>query len=152
AFGFLAMYVLFALMFQGAMEKCVTTFEQQAGRTLLASLLALLLSPVMIMLLIATVIGMVLVPFVGLALFCAGLFGKAAVLALIGKRITRPFGNETLAHPAFGVLIGGLLMLLVYMIPVVGFIVYKLLGILGLGVVVYTLILLSRSADRQAAE
>src|SRR5262250_1601204 len=82
AFGFLAMYVLFALMFQGAMEKCVTTFEQQAGRTLLASLLALLLSPVMIMLLIATVIGMVLVPFVGLALFCAGLFGKAAVLAL----------------------------------------------------------------------
>ena len=51
-----------------------------------------------------------------------------------------------------GLLIGGLLMLLVYLIPVVGFIVYKLLGILGLGVVVYTLILLSRSADRQAAE
>jgi hypothetical protein len=152
AFGFLALYVLFALMFQGAMEKCVSTFEQQPGRTLLASLLALLLSPVMIMLLIATVIGMVLVPFVGLALFCAGLFGKAAVLALIGKRITRPFGNETLAHPAFGVLIGGLLMLLVYLIPVVGFIVYKLLGIIGLGVVVYTLILQSRSADRKAAE
>lgn len=151
AFGFLALYVLLAFMFRGPVDRCVTTFEEQPGRTLLASLLALLLSPVMMILLVATVIGLALVPFVGAALFIAGMFGKIAVLALIGKRITRPFGNEMLSHPAIGVLIAGVLMLGLYMVPFIGFITYKLLGILGLGVVVYTLIVASRTANQEAA-
>jgi uncharacterized RDD family membrane protein YckC len=38
------------------------------------------------------------------------------------------------------VLIGGVIVLALYLVPVLGFVVYKLLGLLGLGAVVYTLI------------
>jgi uncharacterized RDD family membrane protein YckC len=48
------------------------------------------------------------------------------------------------------VLIGGAVVLFLYVIPVVGFLAYKLLGYLGLGAEVYTMILASRA--RQAAK
>ena len=49
------------------------------------------------------------------------------------------------------VLVGGLIALLLYVVPVLGFITYKALDILGLGIVVYTLILGLR-ARREAAQ
>jgi uncharacterized RDD family membrane protein YckC len=48
------------------------------------------------------------------------------------------------------VFIGGIVVLALYLIPVVGFIVYKVLGILGIGVVVYTL-LIAAQARRETA-
>jgi uncharacterized RDD family membrane protein YckC len=73
-------------------------------------------------------------------LFIAAIFGKIVMLAWLGRRFTRLLGDGPLAHPVFGVLIGGMIVLGLYTVPIVGFITYKLLGILGLGVVVYTLI------------
>ena len=49
------------------------------------------------------------------------------------------------------VLVGGMIALLLYVVPVLGFITYKGLDILGLGMVVYTLILALR-ARREAAQ
>src|SRR5438477_643813 len=72
------------------------------------------------------------------------LFGKAVMLAWIGRPFTRFFGNGPLSHPAVAVLIGGAIVLALYTIPVLGILVYKLLSWLGLGVVVYTLILAAR--------
>jgi uncharacterized RDD family membrane protein YckC len=48
------------------------------------------------------------------------------------------------------VLVGGAVVLALYVVPVLGFLVYNLLGILGFGAVVYTLILAGRA--RQAAK
>jgi uncharacterized RDD family membrane protein YckC len=148
ALGFLALYVLFALMFPEGIEKCIRTFQQHPGRTVLASFLALILSPIMFCVLAITVVGLIAFPFL---LFVAGLFGKAAILALIGGRITRSFRNETLEHPAISVLIGGAIMLALYLIPFVGFIVYKLFGILALGLVAYTVLLAYRSTTPRPA-
>jgi uncharacterized RDD family membrane protein YckC len=103
--------------------------------------LTVLLTPVAIVLLCFTVIGIVLVPFVLLGLILAALFGKATMLAWIGRRFTTFFGNGILGHTFFAVLIGGLLVLLLYTVPVIGFLLLKLLGWLGLGVVVYTILL-----------
>jgi uncharacterized RDD family membrane protein YckC len=41
--------------------------------------------------------------------------------------------------------VGGAIVLVLYLVPVLGFIVYKLLGLFGLGAVVYTLVLLARA-------
>jgi uncharacterized RDD family membrane protein YckC len=106
--------------------------------------LTLLLTPVAFILLaftLAIAIGFVLIPALSLGLFFAALFGKAVMLAWLGRRFTKLLGDSPLAHPVFGVLIGGMIVLGLYTIPIMGFIVYKLLGILGLGVVVYTLML-----------
>ena len=145
AAGFLALYVLLAVMFDQGMQRCVTTLEEKPAQTVLASVLAVLFAPVLIMILAVTVVGIPIVPFLLLGLFCAGLFGKAAVLATIGRRITRFTGIGAFGHVAFATLIGGLIVLLLYVVPVFGFIAFNLIGVLGLGVVVYTLMLAMRS-------
>jgi uncharacterized RDD family membrane protein YckC len=68
------------------------------------------------------------------------LFGKATMLAWIGRRITKYFGDGPLCHPVVAVLIGGAIVLVLYTVPVLGFVLSKLIAWLGLGVVVYTLI------------
>ncbi|HMK86475.1 MAG TPA: RDD family protein, partial [Steroidobacteraceae bacterium] len=89
-----------------------------------------------------------------IGLGCLGLFGKAVMLAWIGQRcIGAGSGGArsgALGHPALAVLIGGLIVLLLYVVPVLGFVVYKLLGLLGLGAVIYTLVLAAR--ERRTAQ
>jgi uncharacterized RDD family membrane protein YckC len=150
AFAFLALYAGLALLFREGVTRCVHTFETQPGRSVLAALITMLLTPVLVTLLFVTVIGIAAVPFVVFALFCAGLFGKAVILAWLGGRVTGKQGVGPMSHPAVAVLIGGALVLVLYLVPVLGFLVYKLLGLLGLGAVVYTVILAARA--HQAAK
>ena len=107
AFAFLALYVALAVMFRDGLTRCVNTFESQPGQTALAAIAAMLLTPVLLALLFVTVIGIAAVPFVLFGLFCAGLFGKAVMLAWLGRRVTTKSGAGTLGHPAAWVLIGG---------------------------------------------
>ncbi|MFC4310774.1 RDD family protein [Steroidobacter flavus] len=145
AFGFLGLYVLLAVMFDGTVQRCVTTLEERPGESTIATILAVLLSPILIILTLITVIGAALVPFLVLGLFCAAVFGKTVVLAALGRRITRFTGIGAFGHLAVATLIGGLIVLLLYTVPVVGFIVSNIVGALGFGVVVYTLLLAQRS-------
>jgi uncharacterized RDD family membrane protein YckC len=149
ALGLLAFYALLALMFRSGVEQCVHTLETEPGHTALAALIGILLTPVLLVLLCVTLIGIAAVPFVVAALFCISLFGKAVMLAWLGGRISgrRP---GVANHPAVAVLIGGAVVLALYVVPVVGFLVYKLLGFFGFGAVVYTLVLHAR-ARRTAA-
>jgi len=150
ALVFLALYVFLALLFRNGISQCVDTLETQPGHTALAALLTMLLTPVLLVLLCITVIGVAAVPFVVITLFCLSLFGKAVMLAWMGHRVMghRPGG----AHPALAVLIGGVIALVLYVIPVVGLLTYKLLGFFGLGAVVYTLLLGQRARQAARAE
>lgn len=139
AFSFLALYTVFGLLFSRGIERCVTLFETKPGRSVWSSFLTVFLSPIVLVLLAFTVVGIIALPFLGLGLFIAGLFGKAVMLAWIGRRFTRFFGDGPLGHPAFAVLVGGLLVMLLYTMPIIGFLTYNLLGFLGLGVVVYAI-------------
>ena len=145
ALAFLALYVGLALLFREGLSRCVRTFETQPGRSILAGLITALLTPVLLVLLCITVIGIAAIPFVAFGLICVGLFGKAVMLAWLGGRIAGRPGVGAIGHPAVAVLIGGVLVLILYVVPVLGFLVYKVLGFLGLGAVVYTVILDSRA-------
>lgn len=138
ALGFFALYLVLAGLFPGALTKTVETLEQRPGYSILTAFLVTLLAPAAVILLAVTVVG---APALTLALFVAELFGKAAMMAWIGRRITKLFGDGPLAHPFFAVLLGGAILLLLYTVPVVGFVAIKLTSWLGLGVVVYALIL-----------
>ena len=150
AFGFLGLYVLIALMFDSSVQRCVTTLEERPLQSLVASIVTVLLSPVMMLVLAITIIGIALVPFLSLGLFCAALFGKAVVLATLGRRITRFTGVAPLGHVAFATFVGGLLLMIMYVVPVLGFIAYNVTGFLGLGAVAYTLILALRAHNSEA--
>ena len=154
ALAFLALYTFIALVAPGGVTKCAQTLEERPGYSILAGVLTLLLTPVAYLLLVLTLaigIGFVLIPLFSMGLFFAGIFGKVVMLAWLGRRITKLLGSGLPWHPALGVLIGGILVLLLYTVPVLGFIVYKLVGVLGLGVVVYTLLLSFQSNKKAAA-
>ncbi|MFT3906123.1 MAG: RDD family protein [Steroidobacteraceae bacterium] len=148
AFVFLGLYALTALMFPAATDRCVKTMEEAPGRSALAGLLTTLGAPVLVLLLCVTVVGLVAVPFVSLGLLALAGFGKGVMLAWLGRRVLRS-GEGALAHPALAVIVGGLIAMLLYVVPFLGFLFYKLLGFMGLGVVVYTLIL-ERQQSRSA--
>ncbi|MBI2512390.1 MAG: RDD family protein [Opitutae bacterium] len=143
---FLAFYALLALLFPKAIDRCAETLEQRPGGTLLAALLAVLISPLLVVLLAITGVGLVLIPFLAMALFFAGLFGKAAVLAWLGRRITKLLGDGAYSHAFFTVLIGGVITMLLYTIPFGGFILRTIFGFLGMGAVIYTLALAMKSS------
>jgi uncharacterized RDD family membrane protein YckC/cytoskeletal protein CcmA (bactofilin family) len=141
---FLLFYALLALLFPRGIERSVETLEQRPGGTVLAAFLAMLLTPFLIVLLAITGIGVALIPFVGLALFVGTLFGKASVHAWLGRRLAKLFGGATPPAPVAAVLIGGVFLSLLYMVPIFGMLLWKLFGALGLGMVVYRLVLLSQ--------
>ncbi len=154
ALAFLGFYALVALVAPEGVKKCVQTLEERPGKSILAGVLTLLLTPVAYLLLVLTLaigIGFVLIPLFSLGLFFAGLFGKVVMLAWLGRRITKLLGDGPLAPPVFAVLIGGAIVLGLYTVPVLGFVVYKLLGFLGLSVVIYTLLLMLKSNRAAAA-
>ena len=137
AFSFLVFYILLALVTPSGVRKCVATLEERPGYSILSGVLTLLLTPVAYLLLVLTLvigIGFILIPLFSLGLFFAAIFGHVVMLAWLGRRITKLFGDGPLG---------------LYTVPVLGFIVYKLLGVLGLGVVLYTL-LLQYKASRPA--
>lgn len=142
--GVFALYVLLALLFPRAFEKCAETLEQRPGSSLLAVLLTVLITPVLVVLLVITGVGLLLLPFLIAGLFFAGVFGKAVMHAWLGRRITRYFGPGPMSHVAVATLIGSVLVLLLYTVPFLGFFVFKVLDVIGLGVVVYTIILSTR--------
>lgn len=140
ALGFLALYAFLALLFRGGITRCVRTIETQPGTTVLAALLSVLFTPILLVLLCITVIGIPAVPLVVFGLFCAGLFGKAVMLAWLGQRCVGGRTTGLLGEPVVAVLIGGAIVLALYVVPVLGMLVYQILSLLGLGVVVLTLI------------
>jgi len=152
ALSFLALYVFLALLFSSSISRCVLTFESKPGQSIVAALLTVLLTPILLTLLCVTVIGIAAVPFVVVGIFCAGLFGKAVMLAWIGRRCVGSPAAGMLARPALAVLIGGVVVLALYLVPILGFVLYKLLGLLGLGVVVYTLLRTVRQRASKGAE
>jgi len=136
AIGFLVLYIFLAALFPSSVEKCLETFEQRPGRSVVTALLVMVLTPILSIPLLFTLIG---TPALILFLLVAGLFGKAVMLAWLGRRITNLVGDRRLAHPAFAVIVGGVVVLGLYTVPVVGFITAKLISWLGMGAVVLTI-------------
>ncbi len=135
----LGFYLLMALALRRPLERCAETLEQRPGRSILAAVLALLFAPLLVVLLAITGVGLVLLPFLFVALLFASVFGRVAMLAWCGRRLAAPFGTGWWSHAAVSVLLGGVLINLLYSVPVLGFLLWHLLGFLGLGVVLYTI-------------
>jgi uncharacterized RDD family membrane protein YckC len=145
ALGFLVFYLLLALLFHRGVDRCVVTLESHPGTVTLTALITLLLLPVLFILLCVTIIGIPLIPFLIIGWWLAGLLGKCVMLAWIGRRLIHAFGRREPVPAVAAVLLGGAIVLLLYTVPVVGFITYKLLGILGRGAVLVTLVQMFRA-------
>lgn len=139
--AFALLYLLIAALFPRGIAACVESIEERPAGTVLASFLMLFVLPLATLLLVATVVGLILVPFLFIGLLFAGIFGKASLATFLGRSLFRGFG---LMEPAGRVLAGlGLgiaLLALLYVIPVVGLLTWILTAWYGLGVALFTIV------------
>ncbi|MEJ0008668.1 MAG: RDD family protein [Steroidobacteraceae bacterium] len=137
---FLAVYIILALLFRDAADHCIATLHENPGKSFITAILAVLLTPLMFVLLAITVVGILVIPIAAVTLFCAAVFGKTTVLGWIGNRCFGVRPGHAPPHPALAVLVGGLIVMLAYLVPILGFVVFILLGMLGYGAVLYALL------------
>ena len=151
ALAALAFYILIAALFQGGLHRCVQTLETHPGPSILATIIVTLLLPVVLVALCITVIGIAVIPLLMIALFFAGIFGRVVAIAWLGSRCLRLASPHTASRAALEVLVGGLIVLALYMIPVLGFLLSMLLGAFGFGAVIYTILLAARPVHAKPA-
>ncbi|HEV7137885.1 MAG TPA: RDD family protein [Steroidobacteraceae bacterium] len=151
ALGTLAFYILIAAIFQDGVRRCVLTLDAHPGPSILATVIAVLLVPVVMLALVITVVGIAVIPLFWIAVMCAGLFGRVIALGWLGSRCLRLARSGSATQPVLDVLIGGLIVLALYMVPILGFFLYMLLGAFGFGAVIYTILLATRSSSAPSA-
>jgi uncharacterized RDD family membrane protein YckC len=133
----IGLYILCAAAMPKAIERCGELLVLRPWAVILSALITLFALPFVFVLLCITLVGIpvaFLVLPAALFLFC--LFGRASIYALVGRRVLGPGSNLGLAT-----LVGAVLALLVYLIPVLGLLLYALVSFLGLGCSVAALVL-----------
>ena len=135
---FFLVYLLVALVMPKPVQACVAELTRRPITTFFTGLLTKLLLPIVLLILTATVVGMVVVPFVVAALFFGAIIGKVALLEYSGDAIRRATGSAEPFKPAIALLVGALLLTVLYLIPVLGLITFFVTGVWGLGVAVTT--------------
>jgi uncharacterized RDD family membrane protein YckC len=129
---FFLLYLFIAAVFPRPVQACVNQLTRRPATTFFLGLLTKLLVPLVFLILAITGVGLIVVPFVWVALFLCAVVGKVAVLEWIGLQVGQPLGSIW-QKPLVAFLIGTILVTLLYMVPVLGLLIYIILGIWGLG-------------------
>jgi len=130
---FFLIYAALNLIFERPVRTCAMTLQNRPLTTFGAGMLVLLLIGPICVLLVFSVIGIAVVPFLICAMIAAAIIGKVAVARWIGMTAIEedPDGNR--AHAARSFVIGFAVLTIAYLIPVVGLISWALAAVLGLG-------------------
>jgi uncharacterized RDD family membrane protein YckC len=131
---FFFLYLAINLLADRPARACADVLTDKPLTTFLVGLLVLLLGGPVIFILIATVIGIAVVPFAICGLILVGLVGKVGVARWIGRTIVpeKPEGDSR-AQGTRSFVIGFAVLCIAYMIPVLGFIAWASAGVIALG-------------------
>jgi uncharacterized RDD family membrane protein YckC len=121
------------LIFLDAVRLCASSLAARPLSTFLVGLLVLLLTGPLTIILAASVIGLAVVPFLLCAIAIAWIIGKVGVSLWIGGSVIGRPAPDTRPLAALAFVIGFVVITLAYVVPVLGFIVYGLVGVMGLG-------------------
>jgi uncharacterized RDD family membrane protein YckC len=129
----LLIYLLIAVLFPRPIQACVDTLEKRPiGSFFMGILLFVLLAP-LTFLLAVSIVGIPVIPFLFCAMIVAFLFGKVSVYRFAGTQLGKQFNIATLQLPLVAFLVGALIFCLLYMIPVLGFLVWGAVIPFGMG-------------------
>ncbi|MFO1475521.1 MAG: RDD family protein [Verrucomicrobiota bacterium] len=131
--AFVLIYFLAALLFPKAINGCARELETRPLITFFIGLLTAMLIPIFIGILAFTGIGLLIVPFLHIAVLIIAAGGKAALLQVLGGLAGRPVGLSRDRHPLLAFWIGVLLLAILYIVPVLGLVAYGLFLFWGLG-------------------
>lgn len=99
----------------------------------LVGLLVMVLSVPIVTILAATVVGLIVVPFLACGLVVGSLVGKTAIARAIGRGIIRPERPESRAAAFVAFLLGFAVLTFAYLVPVLGFVTWALTSVLAVG-------------------
>ena len=131
---FFLLYLLVALAFPRPVNACVQEITSRPATTFLIGLMTkILVLPIVTLILVITGIGILLLPFLFAAVMFAGIIGKIALLQYLGQQFGRQSGIAALQRPILAFVLGWIIITLLYLVPVVGFIVFGVTGLWAIG-------------------
>jgi uncharacterized RDD family membrane protein YckC len=136
------LHLLILLIAERPVRRCARTLTTRPLTTFLIGLLVLLLAGPIVLLLLVSVAGILVLPFALCGLIAAWVVGKVAVMRWIGARATgeslEPDAPSLRAYSARSFIVGAVALIVAYLVPVVGIIVWGATGVLALGAAVLT--------------
>jgi uncharacterized RDD family membrane protein YckC len=134
--AFFLFYLLLAVALPKPVENCVLELTRRPATTFLMGLLTMLLLPVILVVLVATGIGIFIIPFLVAAVKFGAAIGKVALLVYLGQSLGRAFGGALPLKPLLAFLVGSIVLTLLYLVPVLGLLTFAVTGMWGLGLAV----------------
>lgn len=130
---FLAVYLATLLVFPAAARAVYISLEERPVTSIFTGLLTLVLFAPLVFLLVVSVAGILVVPFLKIALILALLFGKVGVICFLGRGVGKTTGATSLQAPLLAFLAGAIILTLCYAIPLFGIFAWGLATVFGLG-------------------
>ena len=130
---FTLFYLLVAVLFPRPIASCVGELNSRPTTSFLMGVLTLLLLPLVLSLLLVTGFGVLVVPFIFAALVIGGLAGKVALLEWLGFKVGKAFGPDVIIMPVLALLMGAAVVTILYLVPVLGLLIFAVIGVWGLG-------------------
>jgi uncharacterized RDD family membrane protein YckC len=129
---------VFNLVFDRQVRACADVVAARPFGTMTAGLLMMVLLVPMFLILAATVVGLIVIPFLACAVAVAWMVGKVGIVRGIGAGIVHPSDPESRAQGVRSLVLGFAVMCVAYMVPVLGLITWALIGSFGLGAATLT--------------
>jgi uncharacterized RDD family membrane protein YckC len=129
---FFLIYLLIAAAFPRPVQVCVEDLNRRPATIFLMGLLTKLLVPFVYLILAVTGVGLIVAPFIWVALLLCAIVGKVALIEWLGFKVGGNFGGG-FQKPLLAFLLGILIITLLYLVPVVGFLTFVILSVWGLG-------------------
>lgn len=130
---FFAFRLIVVLLFPKVIETGATVLRERALRSFIVGLIAYILYLPAQALLAATGVGVIAIPFISVAMMIAAILGKIVVLRSLGGQFARQLNLSGLDTTMGGFIVGSVLVAAIYMVPVLGGIVFLLIKPMALG-------------------
>ncbi|AEE90525.1 conserved membrane protein of unknown function [Tepidanaerobacter acetatoxydans Re1] len=143
--GLLAVGILVIILFPNSIKMASGAVEKEVGRKMLIGLAILLLTPVMLLLLFITLIGIPLIPILLLLLYAAGFFGYLCISIFIGRKLNEHLKMKSEILLEFA--LGALLLWLINLVPFIGGLTSAIVLITSLGITAETRFGTKRSTE-----
>jgi len=130
---FFLIYLIIAFLAPGPVGACAQVLDRKAVPAFFIGLLALIALGPLVLLLIGLAVGIIVVPFLCCGIVAAIFVGKTAVFQHLGLCVFRRFNPATTVHALVAFVVGSAIVTLLYMVPLLGLLVWMLLVPLGLG-------------------
>lgn len=133
---FFVVYLVANLLLHEPVRATAEVLARRPFGTFVAGLVALLAWAPIAALLAVSIVGLIVVPFFLAALVVAALVGRVGVMRWLGETLVASGDPSSRLLALRSFVIGFALLTLTYMVPVLGFVAWGLVGVFGLGAAV----------------